>query len=65
MGAPEYPKFVRHLWLKKSAVGAFTDGTIANDGRQIEAISSVTDLHSRGGFDTDAKFVEASRALRV
>jgi hypothetical protein len=51
------PKICKATVLEKSIVWTFTHGAISNDGRQIESISSVTDLHSRTRIDNRAKFV--------
>jgi hypothetical protein len=55
-GCARISKICEALVFEKSVVWTFTHGAISNDGRQIAAISSVTDLHSRGRID-NAKFV--------
>src|ERR1700729_1888364 len=55
-GCAGIPKIREALVVERSVVWAFTHGAISNYGRQIEPISSVPDLHSRGRID-DAKFV--------
>ena len=56
-GCARISKICEATVLEKPVVWTFTHGAISNDGRQIEPISSVTDLHSRFRIDNRAKFV--------
>ena len=56
-GCARVPKISEAFVIEKSVVWAFTHGTVSNDGGQIELISSVTNLHSRGRVDNRAKSV--------
>ena len=60
-GRARISEICQALVFQKSVVWTFTNGTISNDGRQIEAISSVTDLHSGGRIDDRAKLVTSYR----